>query len=340
MGQVEKAYANYTNQDAGKSQTPFLTGVGKEAALGAGGTVNMIGGAFSGDGERFKRGLKDTGRSVISAVTGGALRGMNSAPPAQYVGGSPEELAARYGVYQAGNSAGTGYQGQGIAQQAAAQQQLANASGLAAQNYGLGLGLYDQGRLQGYGAQRSQAEAMQGLRTAAQGDAGSVAAAQQTAGLQQLYDQNLAAAGTDALSMRNALNANAQAGLGATAQYAQLRAAEEQAAIARQMQAESTIAQMQGQNAQLGYGLQGAGLNAAQQAAGQYGQFGATQGQLGLGLGNLGLGTQQLYTGAALDTDRMQLDAATKAASAGQAAKGGIMGIAGKIIGGVMGGGG
>lgn len=340
MGQVAQAYANYTNQDAGKSQTPFLTGIGKEAALGAGGTVNMLGGAFTGDKDRLKQGIKDTGRSVLSAVTGQALRGMNSAPPNQYVGGSQDALAARYGAYQAGNNAGVGYQGQGVAQQMVGQQQLADASGMSAQNYGLGLGLYGQGQMQGQGAQASQAAAMQNLRAASQGNAGSVAAAQQTAGLQQLNDQNLAAAGGDALSLRNAMNTNAQMGLAATSQYAQLRAAEEQAALQRQMQAESTIAQMQGQNAQLGYGLQGAGLNAAQQAAGQYGQFGATQGQLGLGLGNLGLGTQQLYTGAGLDTDRMQLDADTKAASAGQAAKGGIMGIAGKIIGGVMGGGG
>jgi hypothetical protein len=335
---IPQAYSNYVNQDPGKSQTPFLTGVGREAALGAGGTVNMLGGVFTGDMNRFKQGAKDTGKSVLSAVTGQALRGMNSAPPAQYVGGTPEALQARYAAYQGGNNAGTGYQGQGVAQQNAGQQQLIDASGMAGQNYGLGLGLYGQGLAQGQTAQTAQATALQGLRGASMGDAGSVAVAQQTQGLQQLYDQNLASAGTDALSQRNAMNANAQAGLAATSHFAQLRAAEEQAAMARRMQAESTIAAMQGQNAQLGYGLQGAGLNAAQQAAGQYGQFGATQGQLGLGLGNLGLGTQQLYTGAALDTDRMQLDADTKAASAAQAAKGGIMGIAGKIIGGVMGG--
>lgn len=312
-----KADRYLSGQIAGaQQQTPFLATAGKETYdLGAG-TMQTLGGVFTGDWDKAKGGLKRAGSSVLSAMTGGALRGLNQAPPQQYLGGSPEALAARQAQYQQGIAQGNALLGTGAGVTGMAGDQ-------AMQDRGFGYGV----AAQGLGAQDA---AVNSARRLAGQNTTSLALLQQQAGLAQAQQAMLGQAaaargGNQAAAIRNAQQLGSQAALDTNMQAAQLRAAEQQAALNRRIGVEQLASQVGGQQLGLGAGM-------AQQGTSQLGS-------LGLGIGQLGLGSQGQFLGAQSAADQAQLDADTKHASASKAASGGIMGVAGKVIGGLFGGG-
>lgn len=288
--------------DTAVEQTPFLGTVGKETYdLGAG-TMKTLGGVFTGDWDKAKGGLKQAGSSVLSAMTGGALRGLNKPPPQQFLGGSPEALAAL-----------RAQQGMGVAQGNAI---VGQAAGQSMGDRGFGYGVAGQGLAE-------QGMALGNARNLAGQSTDSLAQMQLQQGLAQTQDAMGAQAaqargGNQAAAMRGAQQAGVQAALGVNAQAGQLRAAEQQAALNRQIGVEQMASQVGGQQLGLGAGM-------AQQGTSQ--------------LGSLGLGSQGQFLGAQTDTNKAQLEADTKHSSAAQSAKGGVGGVVGKVFGSLFGGG-
>jgi hypothetical protein len=309
-------------------QTPLLTNAGRESwDLGAG-TVKAVGGTLGGDWGQAKQGLKQAGGSILSALTAGSLRGLNQAPPAQYLGGSADALAQRQQQYQQGIGQAGGVMGQGLGTSGTGGQMLGQAGGLSMQDRTYGYGLAGQGL-------DTQMGALNAARQLAGQSTDSLAQAQLQQGLAQQQQQMLGQAaqargGNQAAALRNAQMLGSQAGLQTNQAAAMLRAQEQQAQLARQLGVEQ-LAQQAGAT-QLGLGL-----GAAQQGTQNYGTFGGQLGSLGLGQSQVGLGSQGQFLDAQSAADKAQLEADTKSASAGQEAKGGIMGVAGKIIGGILG---
>lgn len=187
------------------------------------------------------------------------------------------------------------------------------------------------------------------VRQIADTNTSSVAVAQQQAANNQLAraltaQASTARGGNQAAAMRNAQAFASAHALQTNQQLAQLRAQEEQARVARQMQAAGlgmqVGSQMLGaaqQQQQLGLDTQFKALQAAQAE-----QQRATQ--AALGVGQLGLGQQQLYTGAGLTANQAQLQAdleyqrqQQQAAAQNAAFAGQLLGTAGSVVGGFMG---
>lgn len=320
-GQIDKAV----------EETPFLGTAGKETYDIGAGTMKTIGGVFTGDWDKAKSGLKQAGSSVLSAMTAGALRSLNKPPPRQYLGGSPEALAQLQQQQAQGLTQGNTLMGQGVDTSAVGASVLGQAGQQSMADRGFGYGVAGQGLAQQRGAV-GNARGLAGQST------DSLAQLQLQQGLAQNQQAMAAQAaqargGNQAAAMRGAQQGGVQAALGTNMQAAQLRAAEQQAALNRQIGVEQMASQVGGQQLGVGAGM-------AQQGTTQLGQVGSQIGSIGLGQGQLGLGSQGQFLGAQTDTNKAQLEADTKHASASQAAKGGVGGVVGKVIGGLFGGGG
>ena len=310
-------------------QTPFLGTAGKETYdLGAG-TMKTLGGVFTGDWDKAKSGLKQAGSSVLSAMTAGALRGLNKPPPQQFLGGSPEALAQLREQQGQGIAQGNQLMGQGVATSAVGAGVLGQAGTQAMDDRAFGYGVTGAGLAQ-------QGQALNNARGLAGQSTDSLAQMQLQQGLAQTQQAMAGQAaqargGNQAAAMRGAQQAGVQAALGTNAQAAQLRAGEQQAALNRQIGVEQLATNVGGQQLGVGAGM-------AQQGTTQLGQAGSQIGNIGLGQGQLGLGSQGQFLGAQTDTNKAQIEADTKHASAAQSAKGGIGGVVGKVIGSVFGG--
>lgn len=314
--------------DRASANTPFLGQEGKQIAQTTGGATQLTLGILGGNKRNIKEGASRLGKGVWDTLTAAPLRSLNNPPPQQFLGGSADALAQRQGMYMDGIAQGNALMGAGVGTADAGVGLLGQAAGQSIQDRQFGYGLAGTGYMQ-QGAALGNARALAGQST------DSMAQLQMQQGLAQAQQAMMGQAaqargGNQAAAMRGAQLAAANMALQTNGQAAMLRAAEQQAMINRQMGVEQLAAQMGGQ--QLGLGL-----GAAQQGTSQLGQFGGQVGSIGLGQGQIGLGSQGQYVGALAGTDKEQLEADTQHASAAQASKGGVMGVAGKIIGGILG---
>src|SRR5690349_2910872 len=88
--------------------TPFLGQLGTETVQTVGGSVQLTGGIARGNAKDIKEGASNLGKGVLSALTGGPLRSLNTPPPRQYIGGSPEAMEAARARNEAGILSGAG----------------------------------------------------------------------------------------------------------------------------------------------------------------------------------------------------------------------------------------
>jgi hypothetical protein len=251
----------------------------------------------------------------------------------QYLGGSPEAVAAQLGQNQV---LGDYYRGTAADASSAA----GRAAGVADTAVGAGIGGYsnatrtaeDARLLTGAGsglaaeaaAVRSggiagQNAAIGGMLQAANARTPSLAEAQARAGAQQIQQQQLAqAAGAQnqALAARNAMYAGGNAAATIANQQASLRAQEEALRQQRIVQANEAAAAQFGARTGQAFGAQAQGLGAQAQGLGaELGASGAqTQAAGVLGgiagkVGDQGIAREQLYTGAARDQQQLMLDA-------------------------------
>ncbi len=318
----------------------WVDSAGKSAAnaqqdapfLGQEGTnfVNTTGGlakGLTGDSS----GWKQMGQGIWDSVTAKGLRQMNQPPPKSFYGGSAEALGGMRDQYAQGIGQGQGFLGQGFGT-------IDTAGAQAIDNRGVALGLLGQGATLGQQGIQSQALGIQNMANAANGYDSSAAAALMNQSASQIANQMRSSAadargGNQAAAMRGANDQAAQLGLDMAQRAAVMRAQEEQQRVGQNIAVAQAQAQLGANQAGLGYGLQGQALGLAGQSTGQLGSLGSTQGQLGLG-------QQQAYLGALGDVNQQQLEADTKWASAKKASQGGILGLAGNIMGSVMGKGG
>jgi hypothetical protein len=293
-----------------KQDAPFLGQEGKQLAQTMGGATELTAGILGGNRRQISQGWDNLKNGVYSALTAQSLLGLNKPPPQQFLGGSQEALDQRRQMYMAGLQGGNEMMGLGAAG-------AGDGMGMAAADRGYGYDLAGAGIV-------GQAMAIDQARQMAARPTDSLARLQLQQGLAQNQQAMLAQAaqargGNQAAAMRQAQMLGTQEALQTNAQAAQLRAAEQQAAINRQLGVEQMAAQASGQ--QLGLGM-----GAAQAGTAQYSQN-------ALGVGQLGLGSQGQYLDAQAQADKAQLEADTKWASAKKAAQGGIMGTVGRAIG-------
>jgi hypothetical protein len=247
-----------------------------------------------------------------------------------YLGGSEEEEARQRamltGYGQAAMGSGSlGYdQGLGTMGAAAGQTQVDRA---AAGNYASQGSQLGQAGVGGQNAAIANARGMAGQST----DSLARLQLQQQSAANQRQMMAMAAntrGGNQAASMRNAQGAGAQMQMQTNQAAAQLRAAEQQAALNRQLNVEQMAAGVGGQQAGLGYGMYGQGIGMQQASTGQLAGIGNQQAQAGLGQQGVGLGALEILS----DRDKAKLDAERANVSANQANKnpgsafGGIIG--------------
>ncbi len=233
-----------------------------------------------------------TGIGLAAAGTAAAIKAQQMKTKARRVNyaGSAEATDEYRTKYGAGADQGN----QGYAQG----QRTATSASIGA----LGLGQTGQ-QLTQRGLQMNVAPSTQGMDLLNAYQPGQVAAAQQQLVLDQNAQANLGAARAGgALQLRNALGANAQAGVQAAGQLAAERAQEEQALLGAKVDQANTmqgqrLANLQVQNQSLGLGT---GLVA--QGNSQLLSAGQTQGQLGLG-------NQGQYLNSLSDVNSQQLAA-------------------------------
>lgn len=348
---ARSAVAKYEAGAAARARgrnTPFINQAGKDFTDANAGTMKV----FNGD---IKGGAKQIMASGISSVTGGPLWAMNQPPDPTYIGGSAEALDARRQQQTQGIGQGMAYTAGGMDTANAGANMIGGAYGYAGQDRATALNLSSQGyQLGNMGIAQQQAalgrqNAQLGqMLSTAQQQGPSAAQAQLQMGLDQSRRAMMAQAanargGNAAAAMRTA-QANGMGMAGQVNQQAAVLRAQEQAQHQAQLlQAQQFAsgayggqqAQM-GNTAALGYGMQGQGLGLAQGSTGQMGQMGANVGSIGLGQASAGNQMQGNYLGAQTATDKAQLDADNQQESAKQASKGGVMGLAGKVIGSIF----
>ena len=330
-----------SRMDAEVDRMPFLGTVGKEFTDTMGGMAQGIQGVFSGDKKQAKEGVKRLGEGMLSAATGGALRAMNNPPPKSYMGGSAEALNAKRAQYEQGMLLGLGQnargelmagQGAGIAGVGAA---MGGGTYDAAGNlYGTGMGI----GASGIGAQ--DAAIGQAINTAGM-QVGSLAAAQQQmandANSRQMMAQASAArGGNQAAAMRNAQAQGSQNALVTNQQLGLMRLKEEQDRKDSMVQAQQFAASQYGDRASMGYGTATQGLGAQNTATGQVLTAGSTIGQIGSNVMGSGNDQSKAFLNAEVEQNKAQLESDKANASAKQAAKGGVGGIVGKVIGSIF----
>lgn len=272
--------------------------------------------------------------SVTWAVDPAGIAGFgNRAPKQQYVGGSKEALDERRSQYEAGRQSGAAQVDTGLGMLGTAAQDARFNAARGDEVYRLGMDTAAQARL-------DENRALDSLLATAQRRGPSMALAQQEAGLGQLQRAMMARAsavrgGNQAAAQRGANAAGAEAALGLLERQGALRAAEEDAAIQRELAARGLIANARAQQVGRGYGLLGVGLGASGNAVGQMGSFGAEGARIGAGREGAYLGAQ-----AGVDSAQLQADMARETARYGgqQAMTGAMLGTAGGIVGSMYGG--
>lgn len=327
QGRVTSAGVGYSKQLEDGSR-PVLAGELNQVAKTAGGTGQVMKGIFTGNKADIKRGAKDFWEGSKQILTGASLGFLNKAPERQYMGGSADALAAKRAMLQGGVFQGNDMMLNGLG---------TSQGGIDYLNYAAQNAMADRnfGRNIAGSALEQQAQALANSRAYAARPTDSLAQLQLQQGLaQNQMAMNAQAAqargGNQAAAMRGAQLQGVNAAMDMNGQAAQLRAAEQQAMINRQLGVEQLAAQMGGQQLQQGLGMQQGGT-------GQLGQFGGQIGSVGLGQAQVGLGSQGQYLTGLQETDKTQLGADTQHASAAQASKGGILKTVGSVIGGIFG---
>jgi len=302
--------------------------------------VSGAGKVLSGD---VKGGLGDMWESAKGGLPMVSMMGFNSAPDPTYVGGSPEELAARRAQQNQGIAQGAAYTQGGMETSAGGAGMIGQAYGQAGLDRGLAQGMAADGSRIGQAGLGSQNQAIAGMLSTAGQRGPSAAEAQMRMGLDQTQQAMMAQAasargGNAAAAMRTAQAGGAQMAGQMNQQAAILRAQEEAQQRAQLIGAQQAAAGMYGGQAGLGYGMQGQGLGLGQASTNMQGQMGSNVGSIGLGQAQAGNQMQGNYLGAQTATDKSQLEADTQQSSAKQGAKGGLFGAAGKVIGSIFGG--
>ena len=310
-------------------RAPLVGGVVGELLPSLTGTAQIASGVYKGDWGQAKRGLKNVGKSVLSAVTGGAWQPLNRGPKPQHFGGSPEAAAGLASRNAEGVARGLGATGAGIGV-------IGQAIGMAENDRWGGVHLSNAGiRAAGSGL-RGQDQALAASRDAARREVASIAERQMQQGNQQQNAAMLAQAasargGNQAAAMRMAQAQAAQNNITTNQNTGMMRLAEEQQQRAGEVQANQFAAGQLGDRAKLGYGTAAAGLSAAGAATGRVGSFGTAVGQLG----NQSTGQ---FLDAETDQNKAQLEADVSKAKDDKKAQGGALGVVGKVIGSIFGG--
>lgn len=279
----------------------------------------------------FGKNANDTWKRIGDPVD---ILGMRAKPPKrQFFGGSEEALDQTRKDYEAGRTSGGAQARTGL-------DMLSRGSDMASMNSQRGSDVYGYGMQTAEQARRSENQALAGLLATAQQRGPSQAEAQQRAGLAQLQRSMLGQAadvrgGNQAGAFRNAQAAGSDMGLQLLERQGALRAAEEDAAIRRELAAREAVANAYANQTGRGYGLLGLGLGTMGQAAGQVGGFGAQY-------AGIGAGREGNYINAVNAVNAAQLDAdlGRERARFGQqsAMMGGMLGTAGGIVGSIYGG--
>lgn len=322
----EWAQGKFANEG---SQTPFITTMGKEVWDSGAGLAKGLEGTFTGDWDEAKAGAKQLFGSVSSALSGGVLRSLNTAPPKQYVGGSEEAYNDRLGMYRGGVAdAGADVDvGLGAAR-------IAGGNALA--DRGNALGYAGEGMGIGRSGIERQDQALSLLLNQAQARTPSLAQAQLQAGLDQTTRgmQGMAAqtrGGNQAAAMRNAARAGTDMALQTNQQAAMLRAQEEAQRQQNILNAQQYAAGSYGNRAGMGYEMGGRGLGMAADSTN-------TLGNLGLGYANVGANREGTYLEGLSEFDKAQVELEKARTKAAAESRGGIMGAVGKGIGMIFGG--
>lgn len=263
-----------------------------------------------------------------TAIAGGAMAVGGTKARKQYFGDTAEQADAYRNQYESGIQGGNATMGQGVGM-------MGDAARYAQGNTALGVDMYRQGQSMGQAQMDAQNAQIATMLRQTNTQGASVAQEQMRQGLDQSQRAMMAQAasargGNQAAAMRTAQATGSQMALDVNQQAGVLRAQEQQAFLARKLQAQQMAAQAYGQQSQLGFGMQGQGVGLANQAAGIYGQMGQATGQLGLGSQGQFLDARTSMETAALNSDTQ---IAMAKAQAQQAKRAGLLNLGGSLIG-------
>jgi len=325
-----------------KGQTqPVVGTLGKQITQSVEGGSQLTQGIATGNKRLLKEGAKNVGESALSTLTDvGGLNSLNEPPAAVTVdrsqyGGSQDAADAIRSRNAAGMSAGNTITNAGVGV-------LGQAANQAGRNNDLGTNIAGTGTRLGAAGVGNQNSALGASLRAANQDVGSVAAAQQQIATDKQAQQMMAQAasargGSQAAAIQGAQAQAAANGLATSQQLGLLRLQEAENRRAGVVQAQQNAANQYGNQAALGYNTALGGVGAANTSTGQLGQIGGT-------VAGVGTTTTGQYLNADTNQNASQLAADSAAAQAqakldwernqaAQAAKGGVIGLAGKALG-------